>query len=71
MHYLFIGGVQGVSCLEINAREKKVKQLLREYNTKHIHSKRGITSRNWRTWIRFLKSKGLKVKKHRLIEIYF
>jgi len=66
--YLFIGGVQGVACLEINAREKKVKQLLREYNRKQ--AKHGVM-RTWRTWIRFLKSKGLKVRKHKFIEIYF
>jgi|GEM_PF-3529586 len=69
--YLFIGGREGVLCAEINCKEKKVKKLLAEYNRKHIHSKRGITSRNWRTWIRFLRKKGLKVRTHKFIEIYF
>jgi hypothetical protein len=68
MLYLFIGGIEGVLCAEINAGEKRVKRLLRQYNKKQ--AKRGIM-RSWKSWIRFLKSKGLKVRKHRLIEIYF
>jgi hypothetical protein len=71
MFYLFIGDKEGVLCAEINAGEKKVKRLLGQYNRKH--TKYGIIKgRSWRSWIRFLKKKGLKVRRYgKLIEIYF
>jgi len=65
--YLFVGN--GAFLVEINAREKKVRELLKQYNIKHI--KHGISRTSKRSWIRFLRSKGLKVRNFRPIEIYF